>query len=393
MRHPAPRQRTAPVVRVTRANRSISNRLISWYRKNHRDLPWRRTSDPYRIWVSEIMLQQTQVGTVIPYFNRFITRFPTVSALASAPLEAVLKTWEGLGYYSRARNLHRAALRIAGEWNGRIPCDQKLLESLPGIGRSTAGAILSIAFGQKAPILDGNVKRVLCRLRGIEQDPKLPEVLGRLWIFSEDLVPSKDVGAFNQSLMELGATVCTPRSPACSDCPVRGHCLARQKQIQDRIPLRGGKKTIPSSRIWVAMIVRNGAIVAGPRPDRGLLAGMWGLPEIPAPGDASLDSKSVGCLVYGENRIQIDPGGALEPVVHTYTHRRVTYLPCLFIARSGAGRLRRPWKWIEISRLDQLPFPAASRRMLSQVTGPGASAGREFRAAESPAEYSPGPGR
>ncbi|HSG04908.1 MAG TPA: A/G-specific adenine glycosylase, partial [Nitrospiria bacterium] len=198
----------------------LRKHLLAWYRKSRRDLPWRRTRDPYHILVSEIMLQQTQVDTVIPYYHRFLKAFPTVSKLSRAPERKVLKLWEGLGYYSRARNLHRAAKEVHSGFEGKVPDTLEKLESLPGIGRYTAGAVASIAFDRRTPIVDGNVKRVLCRLFAIEDDPAATSVKNRLWELAESLVPGKSPGDFNQALMEFGATLCRPRNPSCGECPV-----------------------------------------------------------------------------------------------------------------------------------------------------------------------------
>jgi len=246
-----PLRRTQPDL-----EKRLQKQLLSWYHRNKRDLPWRKTRDPYRILVSEIMLQQTQVATVIPYYLRFIRTFPTVSSLARAPLQNILKLWEGLGYYSRARNLHRAAQAIHKQWNDQVPSTVAGLSSLPGIGRYTAGAVASIAFGVNAPVLDGNVRRVLCRIFAIRKDPRDAVVQDRLWRLAEELLPARNVGDFNQGLMELGATVCLPRTPSCSVCPVREYCRAHRLGIQNRLPVRIEGRAIPHHKITVATLGR-----------------------------------------------------------------------------------------------------------------------------------------
>ncbi|MCL5950211.1 MAG: A/G-specific adenine glycosylase, partial [Chloroflexi bacterium] len=216
--------------------RAFADRVLAWYAAHKRDLPWRRDAhDPYRVWISEALLQQTQVTTVIPYYERFLARFPTVASLAAARLDAVLKTWEGAGYYARARNLHRAAREIVTRFDGRVPSTVDELLSLPGIGRYTAGAIASIAYHRDAPVLDGNVIRVLCRYFGIREDPARAETQKELWAIAETLVPHGRAGDFNQGLMDLGAALCAPRQPACPACPLRRGCLARRLGLQEQL--------------------------------------------------------------------------------------------------------------------------------------------------------------
>ena len=228
------------------SKRRLQQNLLRWFEKNARDLPWRRTKDPYAIWVSEIMLQQTQVDTVIPYYKRFLKTFPTVRRLAKADLAEVLSIWEGLGYYSRARNLHQASREIVSRFKGRIPETLDDLLSLPGIGRYTAGAILSIAFNKEVPILDGNVKRVLSRVFAISGNPSKGNTQALLWQLSESLIPKGHAGSFNQALMDLGAMICTPKDPQCSDCPLRRVCKGKESGDPERFPSRVIKRAIPS---------------------------------------------------------------------------------------------------------------------------------------------------
>lgn len=222
--------------------RSFRRALLAWYRANARDMPWRRTTDPYAIWLSEIMLQQTRVDQGTPYYERFIATFPNVHALARASEDRVLKLWEGLGYYSRARNLHRAAKIVSSEYAGTFPQSAEQLQTLPGVGRYTAGAIASIAFGERVPVLDGNVIRVLSRVFNIEACTDEPKVRDQLWEIAATLVPARDPGDFNQAMMELGARVCTPNAPLCAQCPVQKHCCARAKGVESQRPVRRKKR-------------------------------------------------------------------------------------------------------------------------------------------------------
>lgn len=232
--------------------------LLGWYDRVRRDLPWRRTDDPYAIWVSEAMLQQTQVATVIPYYRRFLARFPTVHALASAPEVDVLKHWEGLGYYSRARNLHKAAGVVVSECNGTLPDTLDGLQSLPGIGPYMAAAVASIAFNRPVPVLDGNVERVLTRLHGISDPAREKATHQRLWALADDLLSIDRPGDHNQAMMELGATVCTPRAPDCPGCPFTGDCKAERAGNPESYPVKLPKKTVPHHHIAVGLVMRDG---------------------------------------------------------------------------------------------------------------------------------------
>ena len=264
----------------------FADAVLAWFDRHGRmDLPWQRDPTPYRVWVSEIMLQQTQVAVVIPYFERFVAQFPTVSDLAEASEDRLMALWSGLGYYARARHLHRAACLIRDRHNGAFPDGIEALQALPGIGRSTAGAILSLALDQRHPILDGNVKRVLARVFGVEGWPGQSTVLDRLWTLAERLTPERRVGAFNQGMMDLGATLCTRRSPACDRCPVSEHCIARRSHRQSELPASRPRRALPERSTLMLLLV-NGAdeILLERRPKTGIWGGLWSLPEI-APGD------------------------------------------------------------------------------------------------------------
>ena len=339
--------------------------LLSWYRKkSRRGLPWRETRDPYRIWISEAMLQQTQVSTVIPYYERFLKRFPTVQALCRAPLTEVLDLWSGLGYYSRAKNLHACAQAIVREHAGRLPDQVEPLMKLPGIGRTTAGAIASIAFDRPAPILDGNVQRVLSRYYGIRQDPRRVVVRRKLWDLASKLVPVESPGDFNQALMDLGAMVCTPRRPRCSPCPISSGCVARQKGWQEEIPpprKAAGRKKI---RYLCGILERNGKVLVARRPITGLLPGLWEFPggekqpaESPADGIRRLITERLG--------IEAALAGRYPAIRQMLTHRELEIRP--FLLRPLKGKLRPAWytetQWIPPAAFGKTAFTAGMARV------------------------------
>jgi A/G-specific adenine glycosylase len=256
----------------------LAGQLLAWYGKNARRLPWRGHPDPYAVWVSEVMLQQTRVETVIPYFERWMARFPTIPSLAAASQQDVLAAWEGLGYYSRARNLHRAAQVLAAEQGGKLPEDLDSLRLLPGIGRYTAAAIASIAFGKDAPTLDGNIRRVLARIFNLELPARSPEGERRLWDLAAEHLPAGQAGEYNQALMDLGATICTPRQPDCPHCPVNDLCAAYALGIQEQRPVLEPKPSLPHYTVAAAVIQRDGQVLIAQRPAQGLLGGMWEFP-------------------------------------------------------------------------------------------------------------------
>ena len=257
----------------------FTEQLLNWYRQERADLPWRRERNPYHTWLSETMLQQTRVATVIPYYHRFVRAFPTIESLAAAPLEDVLKLWEGLGYYSRARNLHRAAQIIVDEYGGSLPADVETLLTLPGIGNYTAGAIASIAFGIAAPVLDGNVMRLFARLLDLEDDITLPATRNKLWRLAEQWLPAHAPGDYNQALMELGQQVCRPRNPLCPSCPIQFSCHAWSAGTQSARPVRSKRSPTPHYDVTAGLIrdERERLLIAR-RPLDGLLGGLWEFP-------------------------------------------------------------------------------------------------------------------
>ena len=333
--------------------RPLPPKLLRWFDRAQRDLPWRRTRDPYAIWISEVMLQQTQVATVIPYFERFLLKFPTLAALAAAPQAEVLSRWSGLGYYARARNLHRAAQVVVAEHAGALPASVEQLLELPGFGRYTAGAVASIAFGARAPLVDGNVARVLTRLFAID-DPK-PDRL--LWDLAAQLVPAKRPGDFNQALMELGATICLPAAPLCLLCPVRADCQALAEGRVEQLPppkVRAARKQL---HLAVAVCRRGPKLLVMRRDDGGLFGGLWELPSAPPAALATLLGQK-GSV-----------GARLGTVTRTLTHRALTLE--LWSATAGA-RLEAPpgyqaIRWVTSAQLLELGISAATRAVLQTL--------------------------
>jgi len=309
---------------------AFSRKLLDWYLANRRDLPWRRTRDPYHIWVSEIMLQQTRVDTVIPYFNRFVERFPTVRELAEAPEAEVLKLWEGLGYYSRARNLQAAARQVMERHGGRLPAERESLARLKGIGPYTVGAILSIAFNVPEPAVDGNVMRVLARFFGLEDDVAKPATRVRMEGLARELIPEGHAGDFNQALMELGALVCTPRAPQCAVCPVAAECAAKREGRQESLPVKAkGKAPRPEYRL--AVLVEGtgplaGRVLVRQRPAEGLLARLWELPHVEAPAPEVWESPEASPAwlagALEAEGLRIKPKRFAGEAEHTFSHLR-----------------------------------------------------------------------
>lgn len=310
---------------TTKPNQTFSANLIAWHRHHGRhDLPWQQLRDPYRVWLSEIMLQQTQVATVIPYFQRFLERFPTLADLAAAPLEDVMGLWSGLGYYARARNLHRCARVVMESHGGRFPEDPEVIGQLPGIGRSTANAVAVFCFGAHRPILDGNVKRVLCRAFGVEGFPGTSTVERGLWKLAESLLPRRDSASYIQAQMDLGAMVCTRTRPAClsakSICPVAENCVAHNAGRVAELPAAKARKTLPQREARVLLLHRRDRVLLERRPPSGIWGGLLSLPEVP-PGDdpAAFAARALGCVVAYLDVLPVSH--------HNFTHFRLTLSP------------------------------------------------------------------
>lgn len=346
---------------------SLRQALLSWYHQFGRDLPWRRSRDPYAIWVSEIMLQQTQVKTVIPYYDRWLAQFPTLQELAIADQQQVLKAWEGLGYYARARNLHRAAQEIVAQHNGIFPKDLDTVLSLPGIGRTTAGGILSAAFNQPQPILDGNVKRVLTRLMALPVPP--PRAIATLWQWSETLLDPEQPRDFNQALMDLGATLCTRHNPDCARCPWKEHCQAYNLGMQTELPMSETRTPIPHKLIGVAVIWNDqGQILIDRRRQEGLLGGLWEFPG----GKVEPGETVAECIVreiQEELGIEVAVGDRLITVDHTYTHFRVTLEVhhCRHLQGQPQPIECDEVRWVTLAEIEQYPFPKANVQIIQAL--------------------------
>lgn len=344
--------------------KKIQRKLLRWFEKKARDLPWRRTRDPYAIWVSEIMLQQTQVATVIPYYHKFLKSFPTVRHLARADLSEVLKIWEGLGYYSRARNLHRASQMVSNHFHGKIPDTPKDLLGLPGIGRYTAGAILSIAFNREEPILDGNVKRVLSRLFAIASYPKEARKENFLWDLSASLIPEGRASAFNQALMDLGATICTPKEPQCFRCPLDGLCKAEATGSPERFPFKAIKKKIPHVQAIAAVIKKKRMVLVRHRPPKGLLGGLWEFPNWEIDGETTSRLRlRLRTRIKKEMGMDVEARESLGIFQQTFSHFRLTLNVFICEAMQGRGK----GKWVPIRELDLLPMSRIHRRIACQL--------------------------
>lgn len=359
---------------------ALPHNLIAWFDAHRADLPWRRDRDPYLVWLSEIMLQQTQVTTVIPYFERFVARFPTVEALAAAPLDDVLKLWESLGYYSRARNLHRAAQIVAQDLGGQFPPTVEGLLLLPGIGRYTAGAIASLAFGIDAPVLDGNVIRVLARLFDIAEDVRDAATLKRLWALAERLVPPGQAGPWNEGLMELGRTICTPKSPGCERCPVAAHCVARVLGVQEQRPVKAPKARTPHYDVTAAVITRaDGQVLIAQRPLDKMLGGLWEFPGGKRePGESLQD-----CLrreIREELGIEIAVGAQIGTVRHGYTHFRITLyaFDCTLISGAPQAVQCAAWTWAALDDLDRYAFPVTDQKIVAMLRGGSGQIGMDL---------------
>ncbi len=355
----------------------LADRLLAWYKKNARDLPWRGHPDPYAIWVSEIMLQQTRVETVIPYFERWMDRFPTIQLLAEAPQQAVLSIWEGLGYYRRAHNLQKAAKLLVKEHDGELPRDTKTLRSLPGIGRYTAGAIASIAFGMDEPALDGNIRRVLARVFNVSEPARSPAGEKRLWALARQHLPLGQASAYNQALMDLGASICTPRDPNCQSCPLHTICAAYELGLQSERPVLSARPEIPHYTVTAAVIERNGSYLIAQRPPDGLLGGLWEFP-----GGKTLPGEDLETCVRREIReelgVDIQVGEPLGKYRHAYTHFKVT----LHAYRCRLTNQVQPQpiqattlRWVPVEELPDYPMGKIDRQIAKNLAQTSYQAG------------------
>jgi len=348
----------------TSAPDEISNMLLAWYARAGRDLPWRNTRDPYRIWLSEIMLQQTGVGAVIPYYERFLAVYPTVAALARAKVEEVVELWAGLGYYSRARNLHAAARTVVERHGGVFPADPAALMALPGVGRSTAGAILSIAFDIPAPILDGNVRRVLCRLFALAEDPRRPAAERKLWSWAEALTSADRPHDYAQAIMDLGATLCTLKNPDCPRCPLAALCQARAQGRERELPLSGKKVAVPTVVQVALLLEQKGSFLVRRRPLSGMLGGLWEFPAAAVAEGSTPLAAARSLLAELGLQATLDETGK---VAHAYSHFRLD----LRLYRGqvdDSGRVSEgEERWIDPVGLQRQPLHGAHKKAVKAV--------------------------
>jgi A/G-specific adenine glycosylase len=346
----------------------FSEQIVKWYASQGRKLPWRNSPDPYAVWVSEIMLQQTRVEAVIPYFERWMERFPTISALAAASEQEVLSVWEGLGYYSRARNLYKAAGIVAEKYNGNIPRDLAILRSLPGIGRYTVGAIASMAFGQDVATLDANLRRVFARVFNIAEQADSANGEGILWKLAQEHLPKGQAGDYNQALMDLGATICLPRNPRCLLCPLRELCQARLMGIQEQRPVLKPKASVPHFTVTAAIIVRDEKILLAKRPSKGLLGGMWEFPG----GKLEKEETLAVCLrreIMEELAVEIRVGAPFGVYRHAYTHFRITLHAFLCELLTGEPRpiAAAGLAWVSPNELEKYPMGKVDRQIARKL--------------------------
>ena len=347
--------------------RRFRRRLLAWFSRHARDLPWRKTKDPYAIWVSEVMLQQTQVATVVPYYERFLRRFPDIPSLAAADQQEVLRLWEGLGYYRRARAMHQAAREMVENHNSVFPPDVATACSLPGIGRYTAGAVLSIARDDRAPILEANTQRLLSRLIVYRRDPTSSAGQKLLWSVAEQLLPRKNVGQLNQALMELGAEICTPTNPCCDGCPVATLCPTHAAGLQDRIPMRP-RKVAYENRREVAVVIhrRDSVLLRQCEPDERW-AGLWDFPRfVVSAKRAGPLAREMARKIAQMTGLEIESGKLLTTIRHGVTRFRITlechearYMGRLASARASSGQLR----WVRPDQLDRYPLSVTGRKI------------------------------
>ena len=320
-------------------------------------MPWQNTRDPYRVWLSEIMLQQTQVATATPYYHRFLERFPTLPTLAAAPVEDVMALWSGLGYYARARNLHACAKAVMTAHAATFPQDPATIASLPGIGRSTANSIATFCFGAHAPIMDGNVKRVLCRTFGIEGFPGGGTVEKRLWVLAEDLMPKRDGDIYNQAQMDLGAMVCTRSTPRCDACPLADVCVARASGRTADLPTRKPRKAIPQRNATLLVLLHDNCVLLETRPPAGIWGGLLSLPELPAGNDAAeWAARRFACHI-----LAVSPAPTLD---HAFSHFRLRIAPLLMKVKPQLQTMEPGLTWLGLDKLESAGLPAPVRRIL-----------------------------
>jgi A/G-specific adenine glycosylase len=347
---------------------NFAHRIVNWQSVHGRQgLPWQDTKDPYRIWLSEIMLQQTQVVTVIPYYQRFLERFPTIAALAAASQEDVMPFWAGLGYYARAHNLHRCAQALVADWGGKFPPSATEISTLPGIGRSTAAAIAAFAYAERSPILDGNVKRVFTRHFGIDGEPAKREIEQRLWQLADAQVeqaPDLNMARYTQGLMDLGATLCTGGKPDCARCPVGNTCVAKRDGRQQELPTPKARKTLPERKTGMLVLHHQGAIFLQQRPSPGIWGGLWSLPEFDAENSPQAAARTLG--------LNANDHYELAAFAHTFSHYRLHVRPCyMSVNKPPSTRLSDSAAmahcWISGDQLASVALPAPVKKLLTDL--------------------------
>jgi len=353
------------------ADPTFSQAVIDWQRTHGRHtLPWQNTRDAYRVWLSEIMLQQTQVAAVLGYYARFLERFPTVQDLAAGPIEDVMAHWSGLGYYTRARNLHACAVRVVREYGGEFPADPALLADLPGIGRSTAAAITAFSNGTRAAILDGNVKRVFARVFGVEGYPGEKRIEDGLWRRAEALLPQDGMESYTQGLMDLGATLCTRSKPDCPRCPLQARCVAFATGRTGELPVRKPKKTTPEKRADMLVVVHGGQVLLEQRPGSGIWGGLLSLPEVDGhvgigEGRDAASALAAALSTFGT----IDEVQALLPLVHVFTHYKLHIYPHK-VTLAARGSAPAGHVWVSMAEVGEAALPAPVKKLLLDLARP-----------------------
>ncbi len=352
----------------------MKHQLISWYHQHKRELPWRKTKNPYHIWVSEVMLQQTQVSTVIPYYQKFIERFPDIGILAHADLQDILKIWEGMGYYARARHLHQAAVEVVQKFGGCVPDHWKDFRQLPGVGDYIASAVMSIAYNQPYPVVDGNVKRVLARLHTLEYPLNQSISYHKFYQTAVRLMDHNDPGTFNQAMMELGALICKPVNPHCCLCPIASHCSAfKQHRVAD-YPKKIHRPAPPVHYLVIGVIIKNGKTLILKRPEKGLLGGLWEFPTLRIKPD-EIPEDACMRMIQEEYHLKVSIGSKLTRIRHAYTHFKINadVFMCTFI--SGRVKPKRLWdfQWVLFSDLKNYPFHRSNLKFIPMVTAHNAS--------------------
>jgi A/G-specific adenine glycosylase len=343
--------------------------LVQWFNKNKRDMPWRETAEPYRVWLSEVMLQQTRVDQATPYFLRFIERFPDVFSLAEADIQEVLILWEGLGYYSRARNMHQAAKTVASLYGGKFPTTWSEMRSLRGIGDYTAAAVLSICHNQPYPVVDGNVVRVISRYCGITQDIRKSAVLSMIRTIAGNWLPGDAAGDFNQAMMELGATICTPKKPKCGECPVQTHCVANRLMQTDVIPYKSASAKVPHYTIVAGIIYnRDGTFLIQRRPDNAMLGGLWEFPGGKLQSGETLE-QALQREIQEELGVKVADISAFHSLKHAYSHFKITLhaFTCTLSEGIPQPKASPELRWITPSEIRDFPFPKANRILTEKL--------------------------